>query len=83
MLMGSMFISCKKSNNSLLKEYESICEQLKEATKENDVAEKTRLSKKCIELENELDKRDLSDQEQIDYSLLRVDTFLNTTDVNY
>ena len=60
----TMLTSCKKSNADLIKDYDSVCKELVEATKNGDFAKVATLSEKGQKLENELRERELTDEEK-------------------
>lgn len=60
----TMLTSCKKSNADLIKDYDSVCKELVEATKNGDFAKVATLSEKGLKLENELSERELTDEEK-------------------
>lgn len=82
-LMGAISVSCKKSNAQLLDEYRETLVQIKAASEKHDIDEMKRLNEKSLLLEAELEKRSLSQEEQIEYSLIMAESFLNTIDLDY
>ncbi|MDE5822195.1 MAG: hypothetical protein K2H50_02400 [Paramuribaculum sp.] len=63
----TMLTSCKKSNADLIKDYDSVCKELVEATKNGDFAKVATLSEKGQKLENELSGRELTDEEKLQF----------------
>ena len=60
----SMFMSCKKSNESLIKEYGELRNEIVAAAKDGDAAKIATLSKKGEELAKEMDSREFTEEEQ-------------------
>lgn len=63
LVMGSM-ASCKKSNASLINEYEKVAKELTTAVKEGDMEKASKLSIECQKVTEELKKADLTPEEK-------------------
>lgn len=64
LVCGSALTSCSKSNQDLIKEYQELCDEMIQAVKDGDAKKVESIGKKGDKLAEELDKRDLTDEEK-------------------
>lgn len=62
-MLFALLSSCNKSNEDLIKDYEKICTEMATAVKNHDHAKVLSLQEKGGKLEEELNKRELSEEE--------------------
>ncbi|MCH5214498.1 MAG: hypothetical protein J1E97_04835 [Muribaculaceae bacterium] len=61
---SSCLISCSKSNADLIDDYKKVCTELVEATQKGDVNKIKSLAEKGDKILDELNKRELTDEEK-------------------
>lgn len=64
LMLGVAFSSCSKSNESLIKEYSELCDEIVEAAKDNDLAKLNSLSEQGQKLVEKMETCDFTPEEK-------------------
>lgn len=73
LLFSTALVSCEKSNEALLNDYENVAKDIVQATKDGNILKMGSLAKKGADIEKEIAKRQLTAEEQQRYLELQAE----------